>query len=288
MNLEKQTANSFVSKENISNCYASHAQMQHHQSSFPNSLSNSHLMQSRFPISSQAISHTNCGSLLEVEGIKAAYTSPWMGITNFRSTNQPIEMRTGKQRIRWTHDLHEQFVDAVNCLGGPLKATPKGILRLMKSQGLTIFHIKSHLQKYRTVCIVNFSEGKHGAKANHDGIPIHNSKIIGGLHISETLRLQLDVQKNLNEQLEFQKKLQSRIEEHSNYLLRMFEVQKRSCSYLENAKAKNEMDQYAAESSSGGGYGELSEIISLNQYSDKKQFAYENAWNGKEITNHFR
>lgn len=55
----------------------------------------------------------------------------------------------GAARLRWTPELHRDFLKAVNHLGGLELATPKGIMTLMTTSGMTLQHIKSHLQKYR-------------------------------------------------------------------------------------------------------------------------------------------
>ncbi|KAL6844456.1 hypothetical protein ACP4OV_026129 [Aristida adscensionis] len=157
-----------------------------------------------------------------------------------------------KTRIRWTQDLHERFAECVNQLGGADKATPKGILRLMKkSDGLTIYHIKSHLQNYRVARYMSMpasSKGKQEKSAVGNDVQNLNANI--GMQITEALRAQLDMQRRLHEQLEIQQNLQLRIEKQGKKLQKMFEEQLKASSSAE-MEPREEL-QFAGD----GGVGE--------------------------------
>ncbi|KAE8708737.1 Myb family transcription factor APL [Hibiscus syriacus] len=151
-----------------------------------------------------------------------------------------------KPRLRWTADLHERFVDAVTQLGGPDKATPKTIMRTMGVKGLTLYHLKSHLQKYR----LGKQSGKESADNSKDASYVAESQDTGssttsssrmvaqdlneGYQVTEALQLQMEVQRRLHEQLEVQRRLQLRIEAQSKYLQSILE---KACKALNDQAA---------------------------------------------------
>ncbi|KAK4484965.1 hypothetical protein RD792_007571 [Penstemon davidsonii] len=137
-----------------------------------------------------------------------------------------------RPRLRWTADLHDRFVDAVTQLGGPSKATPKGIMRIMGVKGLSLFHLKSHLQKYR----LGKQSGKEFGEVSKDvSYPLdspgaNNSpqNLQEGYEVKEALRAQMEVQSKLHLQVEAEKHLQIRQNAERAYMAML----ERACKML--------------------------------------------------------
>ncbi|ESW16229.1 hypothetical protein PHAVU_007G139300 [Phaseolus vulgaris] len=135
-----------------------------------------------------------------------------------------------KPRLRWTADLHERFVDAVTQLGGASKATPKAIMRTMNVKGLTLYHLKSHLQKYR----LGKQSGKDSDEGCKDGMSgsylqespgtgnsspnLPTSEANEGHEVKEALRAQMEVQSKLHLLVEAEKHLQIRQDAERRYM----------------------------------------------------------------------
>ncbi|KAI4296098.1 hypothetical protein L6164_036085 [Bauhinia variegata] len=163
------------------------------------------------------------------------------GVSNLNHKADPCLVLTAdpKPRLRWTADLHERFVDAVTQLGGASKATPKAIMRTMNVKGLTLFHLKSHLQKYR----IGKQSGKDMGDGCKDGLSgsyllespgadssakLPSSDANDGHEIKEALRSQMEVQSRLHLQVEAEKHLLIRQDAERKYMAML----ERACQML--------------------------------------------------------
>lgn len=131
-----------------------------------------------------------------------------------------------KPRLRWTVELHERFVDAVTQLGGPDKATPKTIMRVMGVKGLTLYHLKSHLQKFRLGKQPHKEFSDHAIKDGERASALEfqrNNASSSGMIGRSMNEMQMEVQRRLHEQLEVQRHLQLRIEAQGKYMQTILE-----------------------------------------------------------------
>ncbi|XP_071730327.1 myb family transcription factor IPN2 [Rutidosis leptorrhynchoides] len=132
-----------------------------------------------------------------------------------------------KPRLRWTVELHERFVDAVAQLGGPDKATPKTIMRVMGVKGLTLYHLKSHLQKFRLGKQPHKEFNDHSIKDSERASALelqrNSNASSSGMMGRSMNEMQIEVQRRLHEQLEVQRHLQLRIEAQGKYMQTILE-----------------------------------------------------------------
>ncbi|KAL5079137.1 hypothetical protein RYX36_007558 [Vicia faba] len=186
-----------------------------------------------------------------------------------------------KPRLKWTPDLHQRFIEAVTQLGGADKATPKTVLKLMGIPGLTLYHLKSHLQKYRISRSTNGHTSKIATPTTEverrmlEPSGIHMKDLSIGLQtnknsdINEALNMQIEVQRRLHEQLEVQRHLQLRIEAQGKYLHSVLEkaketLGKQNLGTMGLDAAKVQLSELASRVSTESLDSKFSEIKELN------------------------
>ncbi|KAJ4974394.1 hypothetical protein NE237_007568 [Protea cynaroides] len=159
-----------------------------------------------------------------------------MGLQRTQNQDMGLVLSTdAKPRLKWTPELHQQFIEAVTQLGGADKATPKNLMRMMGIPGLTLYHLKSHLQKFRLgknqqseTSGDNNQEDMAEVESNEaeirsdwtrgEIIGRNNSQTNESLQIKQALKMQIEVQKKLHEQMEVHRHLRLRIEAQGKYL----------------------------------------------------------------------
>ncbi|VFQ97880.1 unnamed protein product [Cuscuta campestris] len=137
-------------------------------------------------------------------------------------------------------------------------------MRVMGVKGLTLYHLKSHLQKFRL--------GKQPHKEFNDHSSVKDverastlelqrnsassSGMIGrnmndsNVRINDAIRMQMEVQRRLHEQLEVQRHLQLRIEAQGKYMQTILE---KACQTLSGGDTNNHVVG-STTSASGGPY----------------------------------
>ncbi|KAF8091261.1 hypothetical protein N665_0450s0019 [Sinapis alba] len=200
--------------------------------------------------------------------------------------NQKIKMSLvlstdAKPRLKWTCELHHRFIEAVNQLGGPNKATPKGLMKAMEIPGLTLYHLKSHLQKYRLGKSLKFddnnievssasetqeAESKNDSTDFRGSVNVENNNPANeGVQITEALQLQMEVQKKLHEQIEVQRHLQVKIEAQGKYLQSvLLKAQQTLAGYTSSTLgmdfARTELTRLASMVNQSSSFSELTQV----------------------------
>ncbi|XP_018462267.1 myb family transcription factor PHL8 isoform X1 [Raphanus sativus] len=195
-----------------------------------------------------------------------------------------------KPRLKWTCELHHIFIEAVDQLGGPNKATPKGLMKAMEIPGLTLYHLKSHLQKYRLGKSLKFDDNNleavssasetQEADSKNDSTDFrgsvnveNNNPANEGVQITEALQLQMEVQKKLHEQIEVQRHLQVKIEAQGKYLQSvLLKAQQTLAGYTSSTLgmdfARTELSRLASMVNQSSSFSEVTQVEEYEEAED--------------------
>ncbi|CAN7129439.1 unnamed protein product [Brassica rapa subsp. narinosa] len=226
---------------------------------------------------------------------------------NNQKTKMSLVLSTdANPRLKWTCELHHRFVEAVNQLGGPNKATPKSLMKAMEIPGLTLYHLKSHLQKYRLGKSLKFDDNKleavssaletqeaesgnysrdfRGSLNEENNHPANDR----GLKITEALQLQTEVQKKLHEEIEVvQRNLQVKIEAQGKYLQSvLMKAQQTLAGYTSSTLgmdfARTKLSRFASLVNPSSSFSELTQV---EEYEEEAEDARESFLYRKKTEN---
>ncbi|KAG8498848.1 hypothetical protein CXB51_005233 [Gossypium anomalum] len=200
-----------------------------------------------------------------------SYTTQNLALHNMQNQDMNLVLSTdAKPRLKWTPELHQRFVEAVNQLGGPDKATPKNLMRkyrLGKSQQTEIC-LSDNLDDYREIESGNKDLSSDTSDGTHK-LMNESSKI------AQALQMQMEVQRKLHEQIEVQRHLQLRIEAQGKYLQSVLKkAQETLAGYTSSSVgvelAKAELSQLVSMVKTGCSSSSLSELTEIGGSSLKQ------------------
>ncbi|KAI3946228.1 hypothetical protein MKW92_033696 [Papaver armeniacum] len=140
-----------------------------------------------------------------------------------------------KPRLKWTPELHQRFIEAVNQLGGADSELGKN-LQGQISNGINKIGCTSREPEDR------MSEVS-GALMSHTNL---GGQTNNSLQINEAIQMQIEVQRRLHDQLEVQRHLQLRIEAQGKYLQSVLEKAQQTLGGQTLSSTRLDADQVQA------------------------------------------
>ncbi|KAL4330865.1 hypothetical protein AHAS_Ahas13G0442800 [Arachis hypogaea] len=127
---------------------------------------------------------------------------------NVQNSMHLVLSTDAKPRLKWTPELHQRFIEAINQLGG--------------SESISLFFlllplIPNIMEFFSFTNILEMKNSEGPCSSREEGIGTQN-EMSESMQIAEALHMQMEVQKKLDEQIEVQRHLKLKIEAQGKYL----------------------------------------------------------------------